>query len=892
MEEILATSKEALRRGDEAIAGLDALSKGALPGHSARIESQIGGLEAESAGKSFGRMIEDVYRGVVKGTQTLKRIDKDLSAGVPLPAERSVYAAGRATQGSARRAQGFMEHGPRKYTPEGNFEPTGTPGLKAIEDMAGGDTRALSRYQVAARTSDLAERGIETGVSPADAVAEVAGNPAMRQAHEAAVAFDRDMLQYWADAGGLSPEGLAAMDAFGQNYVHLGRVFEGAHAPGAAIGRVAQQIHKIRGNTRQIKDPWLSRIDRTARMIRAADRQRVGLRLIEAAESAPTEAANIIKRVQPKSGARVVTSEAQRIREAAVKNGIELSDEASLELAEALSDRALSRDNTISVWRNGKRETWELDPSIAQGMMALGPRDVSWFSRIAGIGTSTFKGGVTLDPAFGVINAFRDSFDAAVQSKHGFKLGLDSFRGFYESVKANWRGKPSKLYEDFVASGGGFSTLRGAGTRNVEQFAREIGGKGFKPTDVVLHPIEALKKFALPFEEGARISEFRRAKAAGESDLSAFMAQQDVTVNFQEMGTVMAGLNMQVPFLNPAIQSLDRAIKAMGKPVVKGAKGEGWGEAARVYGAAISTITLPSVYFWAASIDDQEIQDLRKTTSGLIYWFARLPNGEILRMPKPFLYGQIFGTGAESVLDQMFTDDPEAMKRWAEGVQEQAVSTALPMWAQIPSDLRANEEAFFQSPIVPRGKEGLSPHLQSGPRTTEIAKALGDRFNVSPARLEFVYRSITGSLGRRLLLGADDIVQDVLGDESSAKPKELADNPLIGRFFARQATTAKEPIHTFYNSLSEGERLKRSFDADMAAGSDGSRYDDSDRELMALLPLLRSANREIGKIRKQLDAILDSSVSTEVKQRQKKDLQDQMVEIARSVNQALQRREQ
>lgn len=860
----------------------------ALPDFSQRIQSRIGG-RSTAAHRPIGEILEDVYSGLVSSTQRLKRADRAL-AGAGVPIENSVYAAGRATQGSARRAQGFMTFGPRRYV-NGNWEATGTPGLEEVSRMAGQDVDAVSRYQLAARSLEVGKRDIKIGIDPVDATAEIATRPELDAPHKALVAFDRDMLHYWADAGGASPEGVAAMEALGQDYVHLGRVFEGAKEPGTRVGRVAQLLHPLRGNEElPIIDPWLSRVDRTARLVRAADRQRVALNLVELAEANPTEAAGLIRRVGERKGA-VMTEEARRIQAAAAKAGHEIDDDVATQLSEAMSDRSLSKDNRISVWRNGRRETWELDPRMAKGLASLGPQEVSWFSRILGVGTGIFKGGVTLDPSFSLVNAFRDSFDASVQSQHGFRLGLDSFKGFYEAARANWLGKPRKVYEDFVASGGGFSTLRGAGTKGTKHVAEELttgaaSGRNIGAMTLLKNPIEALKRFALPFEEAARIGEFMRAKGAGLKDIEAFMRQQDVTVNFQEAGTVMRGLNLQVPFLNPAVQSLDRAVKTLGDPllgIAKGRKGAA-GEAARVYGTAVATITIPSILFWAASVNDQEVKDLRKTNAGLVYWFFRLPNGEIARLFKPFIYGQIFGTGAEAVLDKMFDEDPDAMGRWAEGVREQSVGTSLPMWAQIPSDIRANEASFFKTPIVPQGKEELEPRLQYGPQTSTLAKKFGELTGTSPAKGEYIFNQMTGTLGRRGLGLADLLTERATG--APTKPRELADNPLVGRFFARRATTAKEPVRTFYDALNELESLNRTFKADQADRPEQieERYPPEVMQRLELLPSYREIARQLKDLRSQLDDVLASDMDVKVKHDYQKQIDDQIVELTRNAN--------
>lgn len=881
--------------GAEMLGGVAAKKAAAkeLPDFSKRIEEKIsGGLESDKPKRSISEWVQDIYAGFTSSTEPFRNVEKKI-AGKEVAPEKSIYAAARATQGSARRAEGFLTYGPARYDTEtGNWTATGTPGLEKVAEMAGGDVDALSRYQVAKRSLELNKRGIKTPFSEADAAAEIQASPQLEEAHKAAVAFDNDVMRYWADAGGMSPEALAAAESLNRDYVNYGRVFKGAAAPpGARVGGVAQQIKKIvGGETADIKDPWLSRIDRTARIVRAADRQRVALALVNLAEENPEAASGLMRRVTGEDAThfRAIAQEVKNVQEAAARNGVELSEDVAKELAASLSDKALAQDNTISLWRNGKRETWEIDDRLAKAFGGLAPQETNWLLRLIGAPVGVMRAGVTLDPSFAFANAWRDGLDAAIQSKTGVSVpGFNGFRGFYEAARAEWLGKASPLYEDYIRSGGGFSTLRGSGTKAAQAMARQLEPKGAvqSTVDVVAHPIDALKRFTQPFEEAARIGEFARSRKAGQSDIASFMRQQDVTVNFQEIGPYMRGLNMMTPFLNAGVQGLRKTAHTLADPLVAvatkpGERAAAAKEAARVYGSALAFVTIPSVYFWMASRNDQEIKDLRKQPGGQLYWFLRTPSGEVLKMPKPFLYGQLFGTSAEAVLDKMADDDPEAMERWAQHVAEGASVSLTPMLVQVPSDLRANKSSFFDQPIVPRGKEDLLPRLQYNSYTSPTFRELGEKADISPAKAQYVFEQVSGTLGRHAL---------GLADRRAAKaerPLEKADNPLYGRFFARTSTTGKEPVTTFYDEMNRLETLYSSLRQDVKAQPERVRelYDPADIAKIQNLPEYRQRAEQIKDLRAALDGFMASNATVEAKANAQKKINQMIVELARATN--------
>ncbi|KKK70915.1 hypothetical protein LCGC14_2919190, partial [marine sediment metagenome] len=378
--------------------------------------------------------------------------------------------------------------------------------------------------------------------------------------------------------------------------------------------------------------------------------------------------------------------EAARLKSAAEARGVDMSEEVAAELTGILSDNKLNvTDGIVRVWRNGELEQWRVAPEIARAIQALRPGDIDLMVRILGMPANLMKSGITLNPAFQLFNFIRDTFDASIQSQYGFRLGLDSFKGFYESVKGAWLGRPSQTYKEFVLGGGGLTSLRGQGRRSAQEQVRRIlpTQLGRSAVGQIMHPLAALKQFGVPFEEAGRVGEFMRARGRKANVMQAILASRDVTVDFQQMGAQMQGLSYMTAFLNPAIQGLDRFARVGALPVQRAIRalksGAGAGQAAaefaspaaRVLFTAAATVSLPSLYFWLASRNDQEIKDLRKTSGGLIYWYVRSPEGEIVRLPKPFLWGQVFGTGLESALDAVADQDPEAMERFAEGILDQ-----------------------------------------------------------------------------------------------------------------------------------------------------------------------------------------------------------------------------
>ncbi|KKM19416.1 hypothetical protein LCGC14_1655870, partial [marine sediment metagenome] len=588
------------------------------------------------------------------------------------------------------------------------MSPTGGPGVKQILSPLEGQLNAFRRYEIAQRTIEVSKRDIKTGVSFADAEAEIASaTPEIRKAHEQMVQYRLEVLQYLQDAGVVSPEAVVAMKELGEHYVPLTRVFKGRDISVGTAGRLGKVIHKLRGSLRAIMDPIQSTVDLTRRLVQAADQNRVALELVELVERTPALEGLI---TPLKATPRTAGAKAALLRKAAQARGVKFSEGVAEELAGVLSNEGLSvADDVIRIFRNGQSQSYRVAPEIAQAIKSLAPNEISFFYRILGLPAQTAKTGITLAFDFMGINFARDTFGAFIQSKYGFRLGIDSFKGFYESARALWLGKASEAYSRFALGGGGFSTARGGGGSASALLRRILPqSKPRKVAGELIHPVQLLKKIAQPFEEAARVGEFLRAEGEGASTIEAILAQQEVSINFLQHGSsaTMQGLTHATAFLNPAIQSLDKFAR-IGALAVKSPKA-----ASRLMFTAGTSVSLPSLYFWVAARDDQEINDLRKTNAGLIYWFTRGPGDKIYKIPKPFLYGQIFGTGMEAMLDKFADDDPEGAQRFAKGVMDQTVSNVLPNALGLYVEQVANRTQFFGTPIVPKGMENVEPRFQ------------------------------------------------------------------------------------------------------------------------------------------------------------------------------------
>ncbi len=377
-----------------------------LPAHSGRIQSQISVGEGGKTLRERLPSILDIYTSLVRRTAGLESAGKKLRGRRPdVVTQNDIEAAVGLSTGSARRAEAFLEYGPGRWGRDGNWEVTGTPGLLEILAPLRGKLNQFRRYAISKRTIEVGRREIQTGISLDDAALEVSGATGeIAQAQRQAVEYMRDVARYYGDATSMPAKRLKGMFALGEDYMPLGRVFEGKDpleiAGGGTVGKPGRVFERLRGSKRRVIDPIESMVDYTNRLVRAADINRIGRTLVDAAEANPEAAVGMVQRIE-RIPTNQVTQAAENLQRSAAGRGREMSIEEATQLAEALgADQLNLADDVIRVWREGELQAFRVAPEIAKGIRAMQPKDMDMFLRLMSIPARAARAGITLNPGF------------------------------------------------------------------------------------------------------------------------------------------------------------------------------------------------------------------------------------------------------------------------------------------------------------------------------------------------------------------------------------------------------------------------------------------------------------------------------------------------------------
>ena len=534
----------------------------------------------------------------------------------------------------------------------------------------------------------------------------------------------------------------------------------------------------------------------------------------------------------------------------------------------------VGKPNMISVLKEGKREWFEVDEELYEALEGLNTEHMDMLSRGMAWFAKTFRAGITLNPAFMVANITRDVASASVTSQHGF-TPLHFVHGFMEVLNKG------EYYQEFMASGGGRSTLYGLDRDSVQRKLRQMVSGDSPILNFLKNPLDPLRAMTELTEQATRVGEFMLARKEGKGLVAAGRASQEVSTNFDRHGAKMAALRGMSAFWNPALQGMDKLVRdAKNNPV-------------RVSAKMFAYVTVPSMILYALNRDDEdywEQPDYIRDNNWLIPF--RDDKGEriFLKAPKPHEIGIWGGSAMERVLS------------WIDGQPNGAEDLRSFLWRSASTGSRGlvpqptfitalfenmtNYNMFMESTIVPRSEELVDPKAQGQERASNMAQGVAQVTGVSPYKVDHAIRSWTGGLGKMVLDASDAVIDKATGKPPKPTPT-ASDFPSLGTFIRRpgRGSHSVERMYRAREEMQSVNATRRLFEREQRHEELGKFLEnpDNQRQLALLSPFNRAADT-LAQIRSRIQRITrDPDMDPDRKREAISALEKDRVEIARSV---------
>ena len=477
--------------------------------------------------------------------------------------------------------------------------------------------------------------------------------------------------------------------------------------------------------------------------------------------------------------------------------------------AELVDVTQASRPDVVPVFVDGEKVYYRVnDLELVESMQGMGVTSLSGLSKFLAMPASFLRDVVTRDPGFVVVNLLRDTLSASVTSgvpinseEGGFKPVITTVRNMFRDM--------TDLERFGVLGGYDFQNDEGS----VKQFVdRAIRKEGINPdnsmsmSNLFYKAWDGLGALTTKSDGATRLGVFDavykdiKERGGTEAQAQSEAAYQGLEIiNFGRRGSdpLFRTITAAIPFLNARIQGLDVLYRSFGTgeysaiQKLEAASPEAAAKLKQdIFYTAMSRgmfITFLTLLYYLMVSDDEEYQNIRREVRD-DNWIIPLGNDiPAVKIPIPFEVGMVFKAIPERTFDLAMGET--SLSEYSKSLRRQLGTSAnIPFFdgsvafqvIKPIADVVANRNSFTGTDIVPYYQTKLEPAYQQRATTNELARVIGETFNVSPIKLEYIVRGYTGTLGGYLLDAADSVTR--LGTGTPYIPPNINSVPVVKRF--------------------------------------------------------------------------------------------------------------
>ena len=477
--------------------------------------------------------------------------------------------------------------------------------------------------------------------------------------------------------------------------------------------------------------------------------------------------------------------------------------------AELVDVTQASRPDVVPVFVDGEKVYYRVnDLELVESMQGMGVTSLSGLSKFLAMPASFLRDVVTRDPGFVVVNLLRDTLSASVTSgvpinseEGGFKPVITTVRNMFRDM--------TDLERFGVLGGYDFQNDEGS----VKQFVdRAIRKEGINPdnsmsmSNLFYKAWDGLGALTTKSDGATRLGVFDavykdiKERGGTEAQAQSEAAYQGLEIiNFGRRGSdpLFRTITAAIPFLNARIQGLDVLYRSFGTgeysaiQKLEAASPEAAAKLKQdIFYTAMSRgmfITFLTLLYYLMVSDDEEYQNIRREVRD-DNWIIPLGNDiPAVKIPIPFEVGMVFKAIPERTFDLAMGET--SLSEYSKSLRRQLGTSAnIPFFdgsvafqvIKPIADVVANRNSFTGTDIVPYYQTKLEPAYQQRATTNELARVIGETFNISPIKLEYIVRGYTGTLGGYLLDAADSVTR--LGTGTPYIPPNINSVPVVKRF--------------------------------------------------------------------------------------------------------------
>lgn len=751
-----------------------------------RARSKIG--TDKPLAEHLDRAFDKFRQSVVDDLHGIYQMERDMTGGKIMPG--GAYETARLSRASASIADGAIRYGYPVVKSDRSFTFAGKGLEEILRPLAGSMDDALL-YFVGRSARELMMQGREHLFTKA----EIKGmlelhTPERLQAFREYQQWNKGILDFAEAQGVLNPETRKLWKR--TEYLPFHRVQQ----PGGMKGKPGDWsgVKALTGGTDNIRDVLGNMIGNAAQLIDIAVKNEARLKVAQLA-SRPGGGRFMVK---IDSESRPVKISGSQIMDEMLKRyGIAIDGQPPAFFEFFLNGQPPAGGNVVAVLKGGKPVWYEVgDPILYRALSSLDRAPMHWLTQWLGMPKRIGQMTITLTPDFMAANIARDTIMGAVMSRSGFRPVIDSLQGMRLRIANN------PLYKDYIANGGGLSSLYLDEHHLRTKLEKFYGRQGIDYRTVLDTPdkvLNAVETMADAFEMSTRLGEYGRAIKAGEHPRHAAYQGREVSTDFAMKGDskALGFMYDTVMFLRPAVVSMDRLYRGVAHDPNRAA-----------IGIKTAMIALSSVGLYMLNRDDPRYADLPDWDRDTHWHF--FVGDQHFRYPKIWEIGAV-ASSAERTVERLMESDPAGLgKDFARIIGHTFSLNLMPQILAPIYEQGANRNSFTKAPIETPGMENVQPFLRAKPNTSETMRALGmstrnmpEGLQVNPVRTEALLRGYLNTWATYGLMMSDKAFF------SDAGPTMRTDElPVVRRFFAQEPAKHTKFETEFYDMLGEAKRLQ------------------------------------------------------------------------------------
>ncbi|MBU1363794.1 MAG: hypothetical protein KKE51_08230 [Gammaproteobacteria bacterium] len=742
--------------------------------------------------KPFAEFVDRAFdkfrQSVVDDLHGIYVMERDMTGGKIKPG--GTYETARLSRASASIADGAIRYGYPVVKADRSFTFAGKGLEEILRPLAGSMDDALL-YFVGRSARELMMQGREHLFTKA----EIKGmlelhTPERLQAFREYQRWNKGILDFAEAQGVLNPETRKLWKR--TEYLPFHRVQQ----PGSLKGKPGDWsgVKALTGGTDNIRDVLGNMVANAAQLIDVAVKNEARLKVAELA-SKPGGGKFMVKIDSESRPVKIAGS--QIMDEMLKRYGIAIDGQPPAFFEFFLQGQPPAGGNVVAVLKGGKPVWYEVgDPILYRALSSLDRAPMHWLTQWLGMPKRIGQATITLTPDFMVANIARDTIMGAVMSRSGFRPVLDSLKG----MRLRMTNDP--LYKDYIANGGGLSSLyldEHHLRTKLEKFYNRQGIDYRTVLDTPDKVLSAIETMADAFEMSTRMGEYGRAIKAGEHPRHAAYQGREVSTDFAMKGDskALGFMYDTVMFLRPAVVSMDRLYRGVAHDPNRAA-----------IGIKTAMIALSSVGLYLLNRDDPRYADLPDWDRDTNWHF--FVGDQHFRYPKIWEIGAV-ASSAERTVERLMESNPAGLgSDFARIIGHTFSLNLMPQILAPIYEQGANKNSFTKAPIETPGMENVQPFLRAKPNTSETMRALGmatrnmpEGLQVNPVRTEALLRGYLNTWATYGLMMTDKAFFNDAGP--TMRTDEL---PVVRRFYAQEPAKHTKFETQFYDMLGEAKRLQ------------------------------------------------------------------------------------